>query len=31
MEDRYMEDRMDEFYGDPALPRGWEIGEMSGS
>jgi hypothetical protein len=30
MEDRCMEDRMDEFYGDPALPRGWNIDEMSG-
>ena len=30
MEDKCMEGRMDEFYGDPALPRGWDIDEMSG-
>jgi len=25
-----MEDRMDEFYGAPALPRRWDIDEMYG-
>ena len=30
MEDKCMEDRMDDFYGDPGLPRGWDIDEMSG-
>ncbi len=30
MEDKLMDDQMDEWDGDPALPRGWDIDEMSG-
>ena len=30
MEDKLMDDQMDEWDGDPTLPRGWDIDEMSG-